>query len=177
MSHNPFGLLVTQPFGLVVRDNPWMESTFTLVVFGAVALFLVVGVLSMLTNSNLYDQIGEGGLSIGDDHGHLPPGPPANSPAALSEREQEIRQMLQARSDRLVRRGLPELDIDAEVSKLTRPQTDEHSRAAGSKVHDPGLAEEVRQLVVARNERRLRQGLEALDVEAEVERTLQELDP
>jgi len=35
----------------------------------------------------------------------------------------------------------------------------------------------VRQLVVARNERRMRQGLEPLDVNAEVTRTLQELDP
>jgi hypothetical protein len=31
--------------------------------------------------------------------------------------------------------------------------------------------------VVARNERRQRQGLEPLDVEAETERTLDELDP
>jgi hypothetical protein len=36
---------------------------------------------------------------------------------------------------------------------------------------------EVRQLVVARNERRGRRGLEPLDVQAEVERTLAELDP
>ena len=37
--------------------------------------------------------------------------------------------------------------------------------------------EEVRQLVIARNERRQRQGLQELDVESEVARTLQELDP
>jgi hypothetical protein len=37
------------------------------------------------------------------------------------------------------------------------------------------LREEVRQLVVARNERRARQGEEPLDVEAEVERRLREL--
>ena len=43
--------------------------------------------------------------------------------------------------------------------------------------HAAGLTEEVRQLVVARNERRVRQGLEPLDVNAEVTRTLQELDP
>jgi hypothetical protein len=38
-----------------------------------------------------------------------------------------------------------------------------------------GLTEEVRQLVIARNERRVRQGLEPLDVNAEVARTLEEL--
>jgi hypothetical protein len=43
--------------------------------------------------------------------------------------------------------------------------------------HDAGLVEEVRQLVLARNERRERQGLEALDVDGEVERTLREFDP
>ena len=41
---------------------------------------------------------------------------------------------------------------------------------------DPQLAVEVRQLVVARNERRLRQGKEPLDVEQEVERQLRELE-
>ena len=38
-----------------------------------------------------------------------------------------------------------------------------------------GLEEEVRQLVVARNERRERQGLEPLDIDAEIARTLAEL--
>ena len=66
-------------------------------------------------------------------------------------------------------RGEPALDIDAEVARLLAP--------APSSGHDPGLTKEVRQLVVARNERRGRQGLEPLDVDAEVERTLAELDP
>jgi hypothetical protein len=48
--------------------------------------------------------------------------------------------------------------------------------AEGSSEHDPMLVTEVRQMVMARNERRLRQGLQALDVDAEVERTLAELD-
>jgi hypothetical protein len=41
---------------------------------------------------------------------------------------------------------------------------------------DPGLREEVRQLVIARNERRLRQGKEPLDVEAEIDRQLRDLE-
>lgn len=40
---------------------------------------------------------------------------------------------------------------------------------------EPSLADEVRQLVVARNERRLRAGEPPLDVEAEVARQLREL--
>ena len=46
-----------------------------------------------------------------------------------------------------------------------------------SEGHDAGLLTEVRQLVVARNERRERKGLEPLDIENEVQRTLAELDP
>ena len=87
-----------------------------------------------------------------------------------AEREQEIRQMLQARSERRVRRGEPALDIDAEVARLMAAQP-------VSTGHDPGIAEEVLQLVVARNERRERQGLEPLDIEAEVRAHSAELDP
>ena len=77
--------------------------------------------------------------------------------------------MLSARSTRLVGRGQPALDIDAEAARLLAPLAQ-----AG---HDPGLSTEVRQLVVARNERRVRKGLEPLEVDAEVQRTLAELDP
>ena len=41
---------------------------------------------------------------------------------------------------------------------------------------DPGLRAEVRQLVIARNERRARQGREPLDVDVEVDRLLAELE-
>jgi len=79
--------------------------------------------------------------------------------------------MLQARSERRVRRGEPALDIDAEVAALMAPGP------SVAPAHDEGIAEEVLQLVVARNERRERQGLEPLDVESEVQRTLAELNP
>ena len=41
---------------------------------------------------------------------------------------------------------------------------------------DAQLREEVRQLVVARNERRMRRGQEPLDVETEIQRQLSDLD-
>ncbi len=140
---------------------------FTLVVVGAIALFVLAGVGSFLAGGSLYDKIGEGGLSPGG-----PSAPPANSPLARAEREQEIRQMLQARSDRQVRGGGEALDIEAEMALLEQP-------AGGAPIgrHDAGLTEEVRQLVMARNERRVRSGEEPMDVEEEVQRTLDELDP
>ena len=162
-----------------------MQAAFPIVLFGSIGLFVVVGVLSMLTRNNLHDQIGQGGLYSGDDSfgGGAPHGAGISAGASEwgspqtaggleshAERELEIRQMLVARSERRVRQGHPPLDIDAELARIEQVET-----AHGS--GDAALTEEVRQLVLARNERRRRQGLDALDVETEVQRTLAELDP
>ena len=167
-----------------------MQSAFGYVVFGAVALSLVMSLLFLIGGNSAYEQIGEGGLEReGESAGGLAPEPAlaqpfpqrpspldhvlSKSPEALrAERETEIRQMLQARSARRVSRGEEPLDIEAELAALTA------ERAAISPTRqDAGIAEEVLQLVVARNERRERQGLEPLDIEAEVARTLSELSP
>jgi hypothetical protein len=144
----------------------------TFVVLGTVAFSLVMSVLFLVTrgSDSLYDQIGQGGMSReGDYEGAGTPGD-GESAAARSEREEEVRQMLHARSERLVRRGEEPLDVDAEVARLLAAETPGEG-------HDPALVAEVRQLVQARNERRVRQGQDPLDVEAEVARTLQELRP
>ncbi len=148
------------------------EEVFPLIVYGTSAVYVLSGVLSMFSRPNLYDQIGQGGLSaVGEDGpgGGLRERAAAQA-TARSEREQEVRQMLQARSDRLVRRGRPPLDVDAELARLDRLAA---SRAA---CEDEALVEEVRQLVIVRNERRMRQGQRALDVDNEIARTLAELD-
>jgi hypothetical protein len=79
-------------------------------------------------------------------------------------RDEEIRQMVDARNARRVRQGKEPEDVEAAVRQLQPPAT-----------ADPALASEVRQLVVARNARRLRQGKEPLDVEQEVARRLRDL--
>lgn len=145
-----------------------MQSAFPFVVFGAVALSVVMSLVFLFSRESVHDQIGQGGLGRDTEFAEAAPAPAPDSPAARAERELEVRQMLSARSERLVRAGKPALDIDAEVARLLEP--------AGPDEPDPGLADEVRQLVVARNERRVRQGLEPLAVEAEVARTLEELD-
>jgi hypothetical protein len=162
-----------------VRHNPSMHAAFPLVLFGSIGLFVVLGVLSMLTRNNLYDQIGQGGLTMGEDSlaGGGSPAPLPASPAVRAEREQEIRQLLSARSERLVRQGRAPLDIDAELARLEWAGSEGLADAGGAGSHDAGLTDEVRQLVNARNERRRRQGLDELDVETEVLRTLSELDP
>jgi hypothetical protein len=153
-----------------------MQALFPVVLFGAIGLFVVVGLLSMLTRRSLHDQVGQDGLFTGESRSRLPtaslsardPPPPYDN----IEREAEIRQLLTARSERLVRRGEAPLDIDVEMARI-----DGGGRDPSADSHDPALAEEVRQLVRARNERRARQGLDTLDVEAEVQRTLAELSP
>ena len=114
-------------------------------------------------------QIGKGPLSLEQDFPQSS-GAPVHAVSA-EVREEEIRQMIQARSDRGVAKGREALDVDAEVEKLLASESGGPGLAA-----DAGLREEIRQLVVARNERRQRQGKKPLDVEKEIERQLRELE-
>jgi hypothetical protein len=151
-----------------------MQNLFPVVALGVVVLsvlaMLVVLVLSDggATGRSAYDQIGQGEMSRDSDASERASTLALGSPSERAEQEREIRQMLSARSERLVRSGKPALDIDAELARLLQPQ---------QRSHDAGLIEEVRQLVTARNERRTRKGMQELDVDHEIQRTLQELDP
>jgi len=118
---------------------------------------VVIAAVSYWGSGGIYSGLGRGDLDMERDR------PVAAASAA--EAQEEIRQMLEAKSARREARGQEPLDVDAEVAAL--------SAAGGGR--DPGLREEVRQLVIARNERRLRQGKEPLDVDQEVERQLRDL--
>jgi len=83
----------------------------------------------------------------------------------------EVRQMLEAKSQRREQRGEPPLDVAAETERLLA----EAEQPRGAEAMDAELRAEVRQLVIARNERRMREGLEPLDVAAETERQLDDL--
>jgi hypothetical protein len=83
----------------------------------------------------------------------------------------EVRQMLEAKSQRRQQRGEPGLDVEAEAERLLAGA----GSPRGAEAMDVELRAEVRQLVVARNERRMREGLEPFDVDAEVERQLADL--
>jgi hypothetical protein len=132
-----------------------MDFGTVVIVVAVVAVVVAAG--SYWGTGRIYSGLGrEGGLDMTREPHVSTSGP---------EVREEIRQMLEAKSQRRRARGEPELDVDAELAELTR------SQAAA----DPGLREEVRQLVIARNERRMRQGKEPLDVEAEIERQLRAL--
>ena len=99
---------------------------------------------------------------------------PRAAPAPLDPAMQaaEVRQMLEAKSERRRQRGEPPLDVETETERLL---AGDGGKLRGEEAMDAELRAEVRQLVVARNERRLREGQAPLDVEAEVERQLADL--
>ena len=132
-------------------------DAFGTVLIAVSLLAVVVAAISYWGSGRIYTGLGRGDLELERDR------PVAAASAA--EAQEEIRQMLQAKSERRAARGQAPIDIDAEMASLMR----------GPSTADPALRDEVRQLVVARNERRLRQGKEPLDVEMEVERQLRDL--
>jgi hypothetical protein len=138
-----------------------MQDAFGIVLVVVVVLAAIVAIVTLGGFGRAYDQIGRGGMSLGD--GSDRPTHEITPAMAAGERDEEIRQMLEARNARRIRQGREPIDVEAEMAALARP------------VVDPALAGEVRDLVVARNARRVRQGKEPLDVEAEVQRRLRDL--
>jgi hypothetical protein len=123
------------------------------------------------------DQLGRGGLALDDAPRPRPGGGSAPRPGGAlerAEREAEIRQLVQARQDRRAARGEDPIDVEAEVERLVAldPEGDPDAGPGERERQDAELRVEVRQLVVARNERRTARGEPPLDVEAEVERQL-----
>jgi hypothetical protein len=146
------------------------DVVLPLVIYGTTAVYVVSGVLSMFSRPNLYEQIGQGGLTRESDERIRDDVLRERSrrlAAEHADEEREVRQLLEARRDRLTRNGQAPLDVDAEIARLQDVARRADPRSAE-------LAEEVRQLTIARNERRLRQGLQPLDVETEIARALRE---
>jgi hypothetical protein len=156
----PFGLV--QPLTAVSNGE-----VILIIVFAAIpvaALFFILGA------GNALRQVGKGQFSV-EFESEAPRGMRDSDAEATGEvREDEIRQMLEAKAYRQSARGETPVDVDSELERLV---TEKPPAPAGE---DPQLRAEVRQLVIARNQRRARQGKEPLDVESEVERRLRELE-
>jgi len=134
------------------------------------AVIPITALTFVLGSGSAYRQIGRGPLSVQFDQ-DLPAGVrAAEKDGSARVREEELRQLLEAKAYRQRTRGEAPIDVEAEMGRI-------HDReAAPEPSGDRQLREEVRQLVVARNARRERRGEEPLDVEAETERRLRELD-
>jgi hypothetical protein len=143
-----------------------LGTVFIIIVLVALPLGALVFAMGA---GNALQKIGKGDFALEQD---FPQGSEGSLYSVSPEvREEEIRQMVQARSDRGVAKGREALDIEGEVQRLLASDV-----AGPSLGDDRALRQEVRQLVVARNERRARQGKEPLDVEREVERQLRDLE-
>lgn len=186
-------------------NNRRMQSAFGYVVFGAVALSLVMSLLFLIGGNSAYEQIGEGGLEREGEgrgrgggrgrgrggsggRGELAPEPALAQPFpqrpslpdhVLSKSPEALRAERETEIRQMLQarsaRRVGRGEEPLDVDAEVAALLAEQPAAPSA--HDAGIAEEVLQLVVARNERRERQGLEPLDIEAEVARTLAELSP
>jgi hypothetical protein len=139
-----------------------MAPGFDIVVIAVVVIAVIVGVLLTIGSSGLYDRIGEGDLDRDSDV----TGAGGGATPVAAVRDEEIRQMMEARNARRIAKGLEPVDVEREVQRLEQDAAPEGDRE---------LREEVRQLVEARNARRVAKGQEPLDVEDEVQRRLRAL--
>jgi hypothetical protein len=137
-----------------------MHGAFGTVLWIVCITGLVIALVALISSRKTWEDYGKDGLLLDSETSR---GPAAGSAAASRERDEEIRQMLDARNARRLRRGEQPLDVELELSRLTAPQV------------DPELRSEIRDLVIARNYRRARAGNPPLDVEAEVEREIARL--
>ena len=139
-----------------------MQSAFGTVVFVVAGVGVVGAIAALVLSGQTWDEYGKNHLLLDADSAR---DASSGSPAAVLERDEEIREMLGARNARRRRRGEPEIDVERELRRLT---------AAPPQI-DTGLREEIRDLVIARNHRRARQGKPPLDVETEIEREIASL--
>src|SRR5207302_3184021 len=118
---------------------------------------LLAAFAALAFSGKTWEELGKDRLLMERD---LPREQRGSSAAAALERDTEIRQLLEARNARRLRRGESPIDVEQELRRLTAPQIDSELRA------------EIRDLVIARNHRRTRAGKPPLDVEAEIEREI-----
>jgi hypothetical protein len=142
--------------GLLPATLDGVQGAFGTVVLVVCGVGVAGAVVALLLGRSTWEDYSRNHLLM--ERGEREPS--AGSAAAMGERDEEIRQMLEARNARRRRRGEPELDVEAELNRLTAPAVDDELRG------------EIRDLVIARNHRRARQGKPPLDVEAEIKRQI-----
>jgi hypothetical protein len=150
-----------------------VQEAFGTVLWVVCGVAAVVGLVFLARSGQTWEEYRNRGLTMDRDAAR---GPAPGSAAADAERDAEIREMLNARNQRRLRRGEAPVDVEQELARLTdrapgRFAVGETPSAAEGGT-DPALREEIRQLVLARNHRRVRAGKPPLDVEAEIAREI-----
>jgi hypothetical protein len=137
-----------------------MQAAFGTVLWIVCVVGILAALAALITSRRTWSEYGKNRLLLERD---VVDGPKAGSAASRLERDTEIRQLLEARNARRIRRGESPIDVERELKRLTAPAI------------DPELRSEIRSLVLARNHRRERRGQPPLDVEAEIEREIAQL--
>jgi len=148
------------PMGLTYLQSGYVMAAITLFVLPLAAFWFA-------RSGPAWKELGKGRFGVMQS---MPP-PRLAQPSPeidLAIQAAEARQMLEAKSYRRTQRGEEPLDVEAEMTALL--DTELSGKKRRKRNLDEKLRAEVRQLVIARNERRMRRGEEPLDVEAEVER-------
>jgi hypothetical protein len=151
-----------------------MTHAFAIVVIAVAVVGVAGAIAALLLGRRGWEGYGADALLKDSDAGDRRRDPIAAG-GPPGEREDEVRQLLQARNARRRRRGEPPLDVEAELARLTAPASPTPGPEDGERV-DPALREEIRGLVLARNARRQRRGQPPLDVEAEIARQIADLN-
>lgn len=138
-----------------------VHGAFGTVLWVVCIVAAIAAVAALISSRKSWQDYGKNGLLMDSE---LPRPTSGSSPSADREREEEIRQMMEARNARRLRRGEAPLDVEKEIARLSPPPK-----------LDPQLQSEIRDLVKARNYRRVRAGKPPLDIEAEVQREVEKL--
>jgi len=150
-----------------------MAAELTLVLILLCVIVFPIAAIAFARSGKVYDEIGKGRFAVDFDE------------SREGEHHEEVRQLVEAKAYRQARRGEQPVDVEAEVDRLIRgdrdhedpPEPESATASALVEPSDPELAQiraEIRQVVVAKNESRVRRGQEPLDVESEVDRMLAE---
>jgi len=151
-------------------------SEFSLVLILLCVVAAPIAAFAFSKSGKGLENLGKGPFSI--DREATPDNDSITPQVAAAEREEEVRQMVEASAFRRRERGEGDLDVQAEIDRLLGHAAPEVSPEEAEELNEAmgggGVREEIRQLVVANNERRERRGEEPLDVEPEVDRRLRE---
>jgi hypothetical protein len=128
-----------------------VQSVFGIVIFSVVGISGLIAIGTFLFGGPPHSSIGGNGFA--------PPPPPGSEPAEM--REDDVRQMLEARNRRRIARGEPGGDVEAELAVLLAPEAS-NAPASGE------VRAEAEAIVTARQSRRRRRGQPEGDFETEV---------
>ena len=150
-----------------------MATELSVVLILLLVIVVPIAAVAFARSGNAYSEIGKGRFAVDFDEDNG------------SGHHEEIRQLVEAKAYRQLQRGEQPVDVESEVERLLRGESDQPATGPAPRKKSPvpvdpetaRIRAEIRGVVTAKNERRERQGEPLLDVEAEIDRMLAEFGP